>query len=80
MPSLTPYQRVLLTDLYRSDVISYTFAPSNIKNDLYQMLNVHRVVEIHTRRVGDDTREYQFVALTDKGRAMCEEGTQGRLL
>lgn len=65
---LAPYQRILLADLYRGDIISWTFAPHNIKPALWDLIYNKKLCILNSRRVGDDPREYEFVILSKKGR------------
>jgi hypothetical protein len=76
---ITPYQVRLMTDLLEGHVISWTFAPPNIRSTLYDMIHNKHVCDIAARRVGEDERLYEFVILSKKGRNYIHEMTQETL-
>ena len=77
--TITPYQVRLMADLLEGHVISWTFAPPNIKSTLYDMIYRTHVCEIAQRCVGDDPRPYEFVILSKTGRNYIHEMTQEKL-
>ena len=72
--TLSPYQVLLMREMYAGQSVSWSYAPPTIRHLLYDMIYRKGVCDLTQRRVGDDPREYEFVILSKKGRAYCAEG------
>lgn len=63
----------LLSQMQTGNGLSWTFAPAVMRRQLCPLIDARRCL-IVKRTFEDDTREYEFVVLTEAGKMLLERG------